>query len=175
MEKFLNTVIGSEPCEDGDSEDMKLPKEMFEAEGSLTEYVFKDNEDKQSFGTVMQSKEEKEVYKDISTWQNQNYILMKEKGKQSLWTVTRSEEKEDVTTEHYSVVRRNEMISCEEYMHPITQTVMNDGECLMLCSGQNKERMFEEVSTETSETHVFETDYWCMFAGIEWNEDRPKK
>ena len=59
MEIFLNTVIVLEPCEDGDGEDMKLAEEMVEAEGSLTESVFKDNEDKQSSGTIMQLKEEK--------------------------------------------------------------------------------------------------------------------
>ena len=80
---------------------------------------------------------------------------MKKKGKQSLWTVKRPEEKEDVTAKHYSPVIRNEMISCEEYMHPITQTVMNDGECLMLCSGQHKGRMLGRIPTGTLESHVF--------------------
>ena len=34
--------------------------------------------------------------KDISTWQNQNYILMKEKVEESPWIVMKSEEKKDV-------------------------------------------------------------------------------
>ena len=58
MEIFLRTMIGLEPCEDGDGEEMKLPKEMVEIEGSLFKSVFKDNEDKQSFGTVMQLEED---------------------------------------------------------------------------------------------------------------------
>ena len=35
MEIFMNTPIGSEPCEDGDGEYMKLLEEMAEAEGSF--------------------------------------------------------------------------------------------------------------------------------------------
>ena len=42
-----------------------------------------------------------------------------------------------------------------------------DGMYLMLCSNQNKKRMPKEISTRTSESHVFETNYWCMTAGIE--------
>ena len=52
---------------------------------------------------------------------------------------------------------------------------MDDDECLMLCSGQHKGRMLERISTGTSVFHVFETGYWCMFAGIEGSEDRHRK
>ena len=57
-----------------------------------------------------------------------------------------------MTAEHHSVVTRNEMVSYEEYMHPIARTLeeMDDGECLMLCSGQHKGRMLERISTGTS-------------------------
>ena len=48
---------------------------------------------------------------------------MKEKVEQSPWTVMKFEEKEDKTIEHHSVVTRNEVVSYEEYMHPISQTV----------------------------------------------------
>ena len=38
----------------------------------------------------MKMKEEKEMCKKISTWKNNNYILMKEKVEQSPWTVMKS-------------------------------------------------------------------------------------
>ena len=31
--------------------------------------------------------------------------------------------------------------------------------------------MLEKISTGNSESHVFETDYWCMFAGIDGDLD----
>ena len=40
-----------------------------------------------------------------------------------------------------------------------------DGIELMFCSYQ--ERIPKEISTGTSGSRVFETNYWCMFAGIE--------
>ena len=46
MEIFLNSLIRSKPCEGGDGEDTKLPKEIVEVKGSLIESVSKDNEDK---------------------------------------------------------------------------------------------------------------------------------
>ena len=45
---------------------------------------------------------------------------------------------------------------------------IGDGERdMMLCSDQHNRRVLEEISTRTSESHVFEIDYWCMTAGIE--------
>ena len=54
-------------------------------------------------------------------------------------------------------------------MQPVVQTIeeIDDGKILMLCSDQHKGRMPEKISTGTSESHVFEIDYWCVFAGIE--------
>ena len=68
----------------------------------------------------LKMKEEKEMCKDISIAQNQNYILIKEKVEQSPWTVMKSEGKEDVlsksmTSEHNSVVVRDEMVSVTSY------------------------------------------------------------
>ena len=52
---------------------------------------------------------------------------------------------------------------------------MDDGECLLLCSGHHKGRMLEKISTGTLESHVFDIDYWCMFASIEGSKDRQRK
>ena len=38
---------------------------------------------------------------------------------------------------------------------------------LMLCSDQHKKRIPKEISIGTSKSRVLETNYWCMFAGIE--------
>ena len=38
-------------------------------------------------------KEENETCKNISTWKNMNYVMIKEKVEQSPWTVKKSEEK----------------------------------------------------------------------------------
>ena len=119
-------------------------------------------------------KAEKEMCKDISIGKNHNCILMKEKVEQSPWTVMKSEEKEDVLSksmnaEYNFVVVRDEMVSYEYCMQPVTHTVeeKDDGEILMLCSEQQKGRMPEKISTETLESHVFEIDFWCVFASIE--------
>ena len=42
---------------------------------------------------------------------------------------------------------------------------------MLLCSNQNNKGMPEEISTGTSESHDFETNYWCVFAGIEAHLD----
>ena len=77
----------------------------------------------------------------------------------------KTEGKEDVLskimiTEFNFVI--DDMVSYEE---------IGDDERLMLCSHQHNRGMPEEISTGTSESHVFETDYWCMFAGIEAHLD----
>ena len=61
------------------------------------------------------------------------------------------------------------MIPYEEGMHPIAQTIgeIGDGDRWMLCSDKHNKTMLEHISTGTSESHVFETDYWCMTASIE--------
>ena len=133
---------------------------------------------KQSIEDDLKMKEEKEMCKDISIGKNQNCILMKEKVEQSPWTVMKSEEKEDVISksmiaEHDSVVIEDERIPYEDGMQPIAQTVgeIGDGDRLMLCSDQHNRGMPKEISTGTSGSHVFETDYWCMFVGIEAHLD----
>ena len=63
------------------------------------------------------------------------------------------------------------MVSYEECIRPVYQTIgeIGDADRLMLCSDQHNRGMLEEISTGTSESHVFETDYWCMTAGIEYH------
>ena len=62
---------------------------------------------------------------------------MKEKVEQSPWTIKKSEENEDITVEHDSVVIRDDIVSYEDCMQPVYHIIgeMDDGECLMLCSG----------------------------------------
>ena len=50
------------------------------------------------------------------------------------------------------------------------EEIYDDG-VLMLCSDEHKGRMEEKISIGTLESHVFETDYWCMFVGIEEHLD----
>ena len=71
--------------------------------------------------------------------------------------------------EHDSVVIEDERIPYEDGMHPVAHTIgeIGDGDRLMLCSDQHNIGIPEEISTGTLESHVFETDYWCMTAGIE--------
>ena len=77
------------------------------------------------------------MYKDISTRQNQDCILMKERIEESLWTIMNSEE-------------------------------VGDGERdIMLCLDQHNKGISKEISIGTSDSHVFETNYWCMTVGIE--------
>ena len=90
----------------------------------------------QSVEDDMKIKEEREMCNDISTKQNQDCILMKERVEELPWTVMNSEE-------------------------------LGDGERdMMLCSDQQNRWTPEEISTVNSESHSFETDYWCMTAGI---------
>ena len=96
-------------------------------------------------------KAEEEMCKDISTRQDQNCILIKEKVEHSPWTVMKFEEEENVLFK-IMITKYNSVI---------------DGMELMLCLDQHKNRMPKEISTGTSESRVFETNYWCMFAGIE--------
>ena len=103
----------------------------------------------QSIEDDLEMKAEKEMCKDISTRQDQNFILMKEEVEQSPWTVMKFEEEESVLFKSM-IIEYNSVI---------------DGMELMLCSDQK--RMPREISTGTSESCVFETNYWCMFAGIE--------
>ena len=120
------------------------------------------------------------MYRDISIGGNQNYILMKEKAKQSPWTLMEFEKEEDVlsksiTTGHDCVVIKDERVLYEDFIQFIAQTVeeIGDGERdMMLCLYQHNRWIPEKISKGTSESHVFETDYWCMFAGIEESEDR---
>ena len=69
------------------------------------------------------------------------------------------------------------MVSYEECMKPVYQTIeeIGDGESLMLCSDQHNRRVPEKISIGTSESHVFKTDYWCVFVGIEESEGRQRK
>ena len=61
------------------------------------------------------------------------------------------------------------MVSYEECIRPVYQTIgeIGDADRLMLCSDQHNRGMLEEISTGTSESHVFENDYWCMTASTE--------
>ena len=119
--------------------------------------------------------------KDISKGKNQNYILMKEKVEQSPWTIMKSKEKEYVlsksmTIEYNFVVVRDEMVSYEYCMQHVAHTIEEiiDSEIFMLCSYQHKGTILEKISIGTSESHVFETIFWCVFAGIEESEDRQR-
>ena len=73
--------------------------------------------------------------------------------------------------EHDSVVIEDERIPYEGCIQPVYQTIgeIGDGDRLMLCSNQHNRGMTEEISTGTSKSHIFETDYWCMTACIEEN------
>ena len=77
------------------------------------------------------------------------------------------EEEEDVLSK--SMIVEHDSIVIEDGMQPIAQTVgeIGDGDRLMLCSDQHNRGMPEEISTGTSESHVFEADDWCMTVGIE--------
>ena len=104
---------------------------------------------------------------------------MKWKVKESPWTIMESEEEEEdalsksMIAEHDSVGIEDERIPYEDGMHLVAQTVgeIGDGDILMLCSEQHNRGMPEEISTGNSESHVFETDYWCMTVGIEEHLD----
>ena len=75
-----------------------------------------------------------------------------------------------MTLDHHFVVTRNELVMYEDFMHPIVhiaEEIANGERDIMLCSYQHNRRMLKKISTGTSESHVFEIDYWCMFAGIE--------
>ena len=122
----------------------------------------------------LKMKAEKEMCKDISIGKNQNYILMKEKVEQSPCTVMKSEGNEDVffksmKIEYNFVVVRLGMVSYEYCMQLVAQTVeeIDDGESLMLCSNQLKGSMPEKISIGNSKSHVFETDFLCVFPCIE--------
>ena len=73
--------------------------------------------------------------------------------------------------EHDYVVIEDERIPYEECMQHVYQTIeeIGDGDRLMLCQNQHDRGIPEEISTWTSESCVFETDYWCMTTGIEEN------
>ena len=81
------------------------------------------------------------MYKDISTRQNQDCIMIKERVEESPWFVMNFEE------------------------------VGDDERDMMLCSDQHNRGIPEEISTWNLESHVFETDYWFMIAGIEAHLD----
>ena len=77
------------------------------------------------------------MYKDISTRKNQGFILMKERVEESPWSIMNYEE-------------------------------AGDGERdIMLCLDQHNRGISKEISIGTSDSHVFETNYWCMTTGIE--------
>ena len=85
----------------------------------------------------------------------------------------KSEEDEDVlskimTIEHDCVVIEDERIPYEECIQPMYQTIgeIGDGDRLMLCSNQHNRGMPEEISTRTSETHVFKSNGLCIRTGI---------
>ena len=61
------------------------------------------------------------------------------------------------------------MVSYEDYMQPVAQTFekIENGGSLMLFLDQHKRRVPRKISTGTSNYHVFETYYWCVFVGIE--------
>ena len=82
-----------------------------------------------------------------------------------------------MTTEYNFVIVRDEMVSYEDCMQHVAQTVgeIDHGESLMLCSDQHKRRMPRKISTGTLQSHVFETDYWRVFVGIEKSEGRQRK
>ena len=93
----------------------------------------------QSFEDDLKRKAEEEMCKDISTRQDQNCILIKEEVEQSPWTVMKSEEEENVLFKSM-ITKYNSVI---------------DGMELMLCSDQHKKRIPKEISTGTSESHIF--------------------
>ena len=85
-----------------------------------------------------------------------------------------SEEEEDVlsksmTTKHDYVVIEDERIPYEGCIQPVYQTIreIGDGDRLMLCSNQHNIEMPVEISTWTSESHVFKCNGLCMTACIE--------
>ena len=82
-----------------------------------------------------------------------------------------------MTTKYNFVVARDEMISYEYCIQPVAQTIeeIDDGESLMLCSDQHKGRMPKKISIGTSESHVFGTNYWCMFIGVAESKDRQRQ
>ena len=99
---------------------------------------------------------------------------MKERVKESPWTVMKSEEEEDMLSKsmiakHDSVEIEDERIPYEECIQPVYSTIgeIGDGDRLMLCSDQHNRGMPREISIGTLESHIFETDYWCMTEGIE--------
>ena len=69
---------------------------------------------------------------------------------------------------------RDDIVSHEDCMQHVYQTIeeMDDGECLMLCSGQHKGRMLGRITIGTLQSCVFKTNFWCMFVGIEGNGHR---
>ena len=110
----------------------------------------------QSVEDDMKIKEEKQMCKDIYTRKNQDCILMKERVEESPWNFMKSEEKEDVLSkrrieEYNFVIVKDDMVSYEECMQPVYQTIeeIGDGESLMLCSDQYKRRMRENISIGT--------------------------
>ena len=73
-------------------------------------------------------KEDKEMCKDISTRQDQNFILMKEEVEQPPWTVMESEEEKDVMSksmieERDSVEIEDARMPYESEIHPVAQNV----------------------------------------------------
>ena len=79
-----------------------------------------------------------------------------------------------MTIEHHSFVTRNDMVSYEYCIQLIAQTGKEIGDSEMdmkLCLDQRNRRMLEKISTENSEPHVFETNYWCMTTCIEEHLD----
>ena len=62
-------------------------------------------------------------------------------------------------------------------MYHVAQTVVeiDKDESLILFSNQHKRRIPRKISTETSESRVFETDNCCVVAGIEESEGRQRK
>ena len=89
-------------------------------------------------------------------------------------TVMKSEGNEYVLSkrmkiEYNFVVVRVGMVSYKYCMQLVAHTVeeIDDGESLMLCSNQHNKRVLEKISTRTSESHVFETDFWCVLRCIE--------
>ena len=70
---------------------------------------------------------------------------------------------------HDYVLTTNDRVPYEECIQLIAHTAdeIGDGDRLMLCSYQHNRGIPEEISTGTSESHVFETDYWCITIGIE--------
>ena len=80
-------------------------------------------------------------------------------------------------TKYNYVVVRDEMVSYEDCMNPVAHTIeeIEYVESLMLCSDKHKGRIPEKISTGTSDSHVFETDFLCVFVGVEEIEGRQRK